>query len=160
MKNRIRNFLSKTCLTKRYRLKLKEKRLEKELGEALGRAKATGNQEDIAWANCEYNSELYMNYEEQQVLFTESLINKADEFRVHIPVKPKWTHENGFEQSEDWVTSGTELYLTTKGSSKVEEEIEKKKKWRRERWAFVVQCTSAAITVIGTMSGWIAFYLK
>ena len=50
--------------------------------------------------------------------------------RVHIPAKPKWTHENGFKDSENWET-GTELYLTDKGISKVEEEIEK---WKRERW--------------------------
>lgn len=159
MKTKIRSFLRKRFLTEAYRLKLEQKRLEKELGKELRRAKTSGNKEEIAEAKFQYNSELFSNYEQREALFTKRLIEKAERLRVHIPAKPNWTHENGFEESEDW-DGISEMYLTNRGIAKLEEEIEKKKKWRRERWAFVVQCVSAAVTVIGTMSGWIAFYLK
>jgi hypothetical protein len=157
MKAKICSFFSKTFLTQAYRLKLGQKRLEKELREAIKRAE--GNEEDIAYAKCLYDSELFNLYEEEEVLFTEALVKRAERLRVHIPAKPRWFHDTGFEENEDW-QGMSEMYLTDKGINKLEEQIEKKKKWRRERWAFVVQCISAAVTVIGTMSGWIAFYLK
>lgn len=139
-------------LSEAYRLKLDEKNTERKLRKELERAKASGSDDDFEWAKTEYNSEMFQFYEQREALFTRKLIKEAERLRVHIPAKPKWTYEDGFEENEDW-DGMAEMYLTNKGSAKVEEEIEKKKKWRRERWAFVVQCVSAAITVIGTLSG-------
>jgi hypothetical protein len=36
----------------------------------------------------------------------------------------------------------------------------KKKNGGDQRWAFVIQCTTATVTVSGTVSGRIAAYLK
>jgi hypothetical protein len=156
MKIRIRKFLRR-FFTEAYRLKLEEKRLEKEFQKQLRTAKAARNEEEIGFLKAEYNTDSFINWEQREALLTKSLIKEAEGLRVHIPAKPNWTVD-GYEESEDW-DGIYERYLTDKGISKLEEEIEKKKKWKRERWAFVIQCTSAAVTVIGTLSGWIAFYL-
>jgi hypothetical protein len=51
MKTKIIKLWHKTIVPRRsYQLKLEEKKLEKELGEALRKAKAAGNKEDIAEA--------------------------------------------------------------------------------------------------------------
>lgn len=141
MKTKIWGSVRKRLLPEAYRLKLYEKKRKRELEEEIRRAKASGNKDAIEWAKTDYNSELFQIYEQQEALFTKQLIAKANRFRVHVPAKPKWTYEDGFEENEDW-DGIDDLYLTNKGSARIEEEIEKKKKWRRERWAFIVQCTS------------------
>jgi hypothetical protein len=68
----------------------------------LERAKASGSNDDFEWAKTEYNSEMFQFYEQREALFTRKLIKEAERLRVHIPAKPKWTYEDGFEENEDW----------------------------------------------------------
>lgn len=160
LRKRFPQFLRQTFLTKAYRLRQDQKKVEREFNEALKKARTTGKREDVYEVKNRYQFDLQYYSDQQEVLFTEKLLKNANRLRIHIPPKPNFTEEEGFEENEDWEMGTNEFYLTNKGINKVEEEIQKKERWKRERRLFWFQCVTTVVTVIGTVSGWVAFYFK
>jgi len=157
MKKRILSFLRMPFLTKDYWLRLEQKKIEKRYRETLRSTK--GNRGEIDHAKTEHHSDWWSNYEQQEALFTEKLIKKAERLRVHVPAKPSWNYETGFEENEDW-DGINERYLTNTGIAKVRDEIRKEQKWQREGRANWAVFASAIGGVIGAITGLVAVMMR
>ena len=91
--------------------------------------------------------------EEEELLFTNRLIDKAKRLRVPLP-----THT----RPEYWVkgTNTGSLYLTPDGISKLREDIRKEERWRLEVRAQKVVWLSAITGILGALTGLLAVWLR
>ncbi len=97
--------------------------------------------------------------DEQEMLYTESLLKKARRLRVRIPPQPRLI-DGELPPNEDWEDTNYGICLTDKGITKIREEIRTELKWRRESWAFLMQWLTVIGGIIGMITGLVSVLRK
>ena len=100
--------------------------------------------------DCQFEIEFI---EEEDLLFTNRLIDKAKRLRIPLP-----THT----RPEYWVKgkNTSSLYLSPDGISKLREDIRKEERWRVEVRAQKVVWLSAITGILGALTGRLAVWLR
>jgi hypothetical protein len=125
----------------------------------IRRAKTLGDDDLLEQVENHFSSAFQYHFEQGEIERSRYLERNAYRVGAYFPPRPKYSNEE-WEKSDYWEKGDYGWYLTAKGRDTIRDNIEKVKKWKRERIQFIIQCLKAIVTFIGAIGGWIAFYLK
>ena len=136
------------------RLSLERKLVKKSYSKEIKKAREDKDNRKLEELrrDCQFEEETITDEEDE--LFTNQLVNKARRLRVPVPT---YLDEDGnISNSDYWeIRAGIPYYLTPLGISKLQEDIRKEERWKREGYVVWV---STIIGIISALTALIAVW--